>query len=158
LKITLRAMAKNGCWAHEHYLDETSKYLTVQGFRIIRLNGKSPDLIAVSKDGKSIFAIDAITHSKDGKDRQDRANRKISDYMELGFDNVFALLFDKYDSYETMRYATNGKRHRSIDSIWRQTTLWEVNLAEKRAKWEAEKQEFIRRYEESRKNAELIVS
>jgi hypothetical protein len=149
-EITLRAMAKNGHWAHEHYLGESLDYLTKQGYRVIRLHGKAPDGIAISKDGKKIFALDIITHSKDGKDRENRARNKISDYMGLGFDNVYALIFDKYNDYETMWYATNGKQDKIIDNLPKQTQLWVENFAEKRAKFEAELIEFRRQNEERR--------
>lgn len=148
-------MAKSGHYPHEFYVKKTLDYLKSKGCRTINLANRTPDGLVISRDGKKIFAIEIIMHSKDGKDKENRARMKVSNYMELGFDNVYALTIDKYNDYEKMWHSTDGRRYPIIDNMPNETTLWAQELYETQAKFEAEWAEVRRRYEEEQEKQEI---
>lgn len=130
-------MPKPGETVHEFYVNEMLGWLKANDCRVINLSSKSPDGIAISRDGR-IFAIDTIAFSDDRYDVKRRAQRKIVEYMQLGFDNVFALTTDKYEERDSIYSAPNvDEDDKLIEKMHRESKYWIRKLWDKQAEMEA---------------------
>ena len=104
-------MAKVGGKKHEARLSDTIESLSRAGFRVVRLDGKSPDAIA-TRDGK-IYAVEVLTANmktfKRGKNEQThREMEKARSYWM--FDGLF-IEWAKNDELERLsdRYDKAGR-------------------------------------------------
>lgn len=76
-------MTKKGSLIHEETLQEEIKKHVREGFRVIDLNGKSPDAIVIDFKNKQIGVIDAMKRKTNWHQKQ-----KKELYLGLGFDTV----------------------------------------------------------------------
>ena len=84
-------MARTGSKEHEAAVQEVLKEMESEGYRVINLQGKSPDGIAF-KEGR-VLAVEVLTQRRrwNGKMKFDGGHTiagKNRDYMTLGFDEV----------------------------------------------------------------------
>ncbi len=92
-------MTKIGNELHEASLKERIQEYEKKGYKIIDLNGKSPDAIGVkNEDGRIIFiALDVVSAytKKAGAKQNYFCKQKESLYKGLGFDRVFVFEYYK---------------------------------------------------------------